>query len=146
MNRLLIVNGQQQQLDLAAVPQPRLLDSGSAIVVLNGRVLRVTFSAGNIIVNGKTVHAALADPRDRRRSSASSSDSGRREIKAAMPGKVVKVLVEPGQPVEPGAGLLILEAMKMQNEVRSPGPGAVAAIRVQPGDTVAAGQVLVTLE
>jgi biotin carboxyl carrier protein len=63
-----------------------------------------------------------------------------------MPGKVIKVLVEPGQTVEAAAGLLILEAMKMQNEVRSPGPGTVAAVRVAVGDTVASGQVLVTLE
>jgi biotin carboxyl carrier protein len=146
VNRLLLLDGLEQQLDLSAAPQPRTLEAGAAIVVLNGRVHRVTFSGNHMIVNGKTVHAALADPRDRRRVSSASADSGRRDVKAAMPGKVVKILVGPGQPVEPGAGLLILEAMKMQNEVRSPGPGAVAAIRVQPGDTVAAGQVLVTLE
>jgi biotin carboxyl carrier protein len=147
MKRLLIVDGQEKLLDLAPAPlAPRLLEAGSAVVVDNGRVHRITFAGGHWIVNGKTVHIALADPRDRRRSSASAADSGRRDIKAAMPGKVVKLLVEPGQLVEPGAGLLILEAMKMQNEVRSPGPGAIAAIRVQPGDTVASGQVLVTLE
>jgi len=54
--------------------------------------------------------------------------------------------VEPEQTVEAGVGLLILEAMKMQNEVRAPGAGRVAAVRVAVGDTVASGQVLVTLE
>ena len=63
-----------------------------------------------------------------------------------MPGKVIKILVEPEQTVEAGEGLLILEAMKMQNEVRAPGAGRVAAVRVAVGDTVASGQVLVTLE
>lgn len=73
-------------------------------------------------------------------------DTGRRDVKAAMPGKVIKILVSLDDAVEPGAGLLILEAMKMQNEVRAVGTGRVTAIRVEVGETVASGQVLVTLE
>jgi biotin carboxyl carrier protein len=63
-----------------------------------------------------------------------------------MPGKVVRLLTAPGAAVEAGQGLLILEAMKMQNELRSPRAGVVAALRVAEGDTVSTGQVLVTLE
>jgi pyruvate carboxylase subunit B len=63
-----------------------------------------------------------------------------------MPGKVVRLLASPGDNVEAGQGLLILEAMKMQNELRSPRPGVVASVRIAEGDTVSSGQVLVTLE
>ena len=63
-----------------------------------------------------------------------------------MPGKIIDVLVRENAAVTKGEALMVLEAMKMQNEVRSPGPGTVAAVRVAVGDTVASGQVLVTLE
>ncbi|MFN9083987.1 MAG: acetyl-CoA carboxylase biotin carboxyl carrier protein subunit [Acidobacteriota bacterium] len=55
-------------------------------------------------------------------------------------------MASPGDNVEAGQGLLILEAMKMQNELRSPRPGVVASVRIAEGDTVSSGQVLVTLE
>ena len=63
-----------------------------------------------------------------------------------MPGLVVKILAEPGQRVEAGAGLVVVEAMKMENELKSEGPGVVATIRVEPGQAVNRGDVLVTFE
>lgn len=122
------------------------LESGTTIVLHENQVHRITRAPGRLLVNGKEVHLALADPRDRRRNSTGNTDGGRRSVKAAMPGKVIKILVTNGESIAASAGLLILEAMKMQNEVRSPGAGAVAAVHVKVGDTVAAGQVLVTLE
>jgi biotin carboxyl carrier protein len=71
---------------------------------------------------------------------------GRRELKAPMPGLVVKVLAEDGQDVEAHAPLIVLQAMKMENELALPRAGRVSSIKVQPGQTVEAGQVLVTLE
>ena len=133
------------EFDPAAFPLTPL-EEGTTLVLRGARVHRVTHANGRLLVNGKEVRLSLADPRNRRRNANNNADSGRRDIKAAMPGKVIKILVELGQPVEPAAGLLILEAMKMQNEVRSPGTGRVAAVRVAVGDTVASGQVLVTLE
>ncbi len=62
-----------------------------------------------------------------------------------MPGKVVKVLVEVGQPVERGAGLVVLEAMKMENEFRATGSGRVSEIHVEPGQAVDAGALLVVI-
>ena len=133
------------EFDPAAFPlEP--LEEGTMLVLRDARVHRVTLANGRLLVNGREVQLSLADPRNRRRNANNNADSGRRDIKAAMPGKVIKILVELGQSVEPAAGLLILEAMKMQNEVRSPGMGRVAAIRVAVGDTVASGQALVTLE
>ena len=65
---------------------------------------------------------------------------------APMPGTVVSVAVEPGQQVEAGQPVLVLEAMKMQHTVRAPGPGVVAQIEVKPGAQVAAGEVLAVVE
>ena len=63
-----------------------------------------------------------------------------------MPGLVAKVLVEPGAALAAGAGVLVQEAMKMENELRAPAAGVVAAVRVAAGQTVEKGQVLVELE
>src|ERR1051326_9105223 len=68
------------------------------------------------------------------------------EIVAAMPGKVVRVHVEPGATVEKGVGVVVVEAMKMQNEMKSPRSGVVVSVKVKPGDTVNAGDVLAVLE
>jgi len=62
-----------------------------------------------------------------------------------MPGKVAAVLVEVGQEVEVGQGLVVVEAMKMENELMAPTAGTVQEIRVTPGDAVEAGQELVVV-
>ena len=67
-------------------------------------------------------------------------------VKAPMPGRVVKALVAEGDTVEAGQPVIIVEAMKMENEVTAPGPGVVRSINVSQGDTVDAGAVLVELE
>jgi pyruvate carboxylase subunit B len=63
-----------------------------------------------------------------------------------MPGLVVRILVEAGREVAAGAGLVVLEAMKMENELKAPAAGTVAAVRAQPGEAVEKGQVLVEFE
>jgi biotin carboxyl carrier protein len=67
---------------------------------------------------------------------------GRQQIIAPMPGKVVRVLVKPGDTVEAGQGLLVVEAMKMQNEIRSPKSGSVERVLAREGQAVNAGEVL----
>ncbi|MDQ3806105.1 MAG: biotin/lipoyl-binding protein, partial [Acidobacteriota bacterium] len=67
-------------------------------------------------------------------------------ISAQMPGRVVRVLVEAGQEVEAGQPVVVVEAMKMQNEMKSPKAGAVAEVRARDGATVNAGDVLVIIE
>lgn len=71
---------------------------------------------------------------------------GRQTLTAPMPGKVVAVLAAAGDAVERGQGIVVVEAMKMQNEVRAAKDGAVVEIRVSVGDTVNAGQVLAVVE
>ncbi|HEU0122100.1 MAG TPA: biotin/lipoyl-containing protein [Bryobacteraceae bacterium] len=147
MKRVLIGLGEEREVSLnGEAAELRVLEQGTALLVVNGNVHRVTHAGGRLLINGKEAHLSLANPRDRRRTGGGTSESGRRDVKAAMPGKVVKILVEPGQTVETGAGLLTLEAMKMQNEVRAGSAGTVATVGVKVGDTVASGQVLVTLE
>ena len=63
-----------------------------------------------------------------------------------MPGKVVRIMVEKGASIERGEGVLVVEAMKMQNELKSPKNGIVKNIRVEEGSTVAAGDVLAVIE
>ena len=72
--------------------------------------------------------------------------SGRREVKASMPGKVIDVLVNVGDRVESKQGLLVIEAMKMENEIKSSGAGEVKEIHVARGQAVESGEVLVVLE
>jgi biotin carboxyl carrier protein len=67
-------------------------------------------------------------------------------LKAPMPGLVVRVQVEPGARVDTGASLVVLEAMKMENELKAASPGLVKAVRVSPGEAVEKGQVLVEFE
>lgn len=71
---------------------------------------------------------------------------GPQDIAAVMPGRVVRVLVAPGDAVESGQGLVVLEAMKMENEVQSPKDGTVTAIHVAPGQTVETGARIATVE
>lgn len=89
----------------------------------------------------------LTDPkRMRSAAGAGANADGAAEIKTAMPGKVVRVLVEPGAAVEQGDGILIVEAMKMQNEMKAPKAGTVKEIRTSEGATVNAGDVLAVIE
>jgi biotin carboxyl carrier protein len=72
--------------------------------------------------------------------------TGPAALRAPMPGLVVRVLVEPGQAVEAGAGLVVLEAMKMENELKASAGGTVSAIRSHAGEAVEKGQVLVEFQ
>jgi biotin carboxyl carrier protein len=71
---------------------------------------------------------------------------GRQQIGAPMPGKVVRVLVNPGEKVEAGQGLFVVEAMKMQNEIRSPKSGVIERILVKEGQAINAGEILAWVE
>ena len=76
---------------------------------------------------------------------AAASASGPAPLKAPMPGLITRVLVAPGDTVTEGQGLVVMEAMKMENELRSPATGTVRAISVTPGTAVEKGTVLVEL-
>jgi biotin carboxyl carrier protein len=71
---------------------------------------------------------------------------GQLQLRADMPGKVIRVLVRPGDLVAAGQALLVLEAMKMQNEIRSPKAGVAGEIAIEAGATVNSGDLLITVE
>lgn len=73
------------------------------------------------------------------------SESGERKISVSMPGKVVKILVKKGNDVQENQGLIIIEAMKMENEIRSPKKGIVKEVNVHEGDTIEAYQTLMII-
>jgi biotin carboxyl carrier protein len=87
--------------------------------------------------------AAVVDPRAwRGRRHGGAEAEGRQQVVAPMPGKIVRVLVRAGDKVQVGQGLLVVEAMKMQNEIRSPKSGTVERIIAKEGQPVNAGEVL----
>jgi biotin carboxyl carrier protein len=91
--------------------------------------------------------AELRDPRSlRSRKSSSAADQGVRKLVAAMPGKVVRILTPEKAEVEVGQGIIVVEAMKMQNEMKSPKKGVVIKIMAQEGAAVNAGDVLAVIE
>ena len=121
-------------------------------VLLNGESYEVRLAAAN---DGKltlqTRHheftAEVVDPRAwRGRRHGAVEAKGRQQIVAPMPGKVVRLLVKAGDKVEAGQGLLVVEAMKMQNEVRSPKTGTVERLLAKEGQPVNAGEILAWID
>jgi biotin carboxyl carrier protein len=91
--------------------------------------------------------AEVTDPRAwRGRRHGALEAEGRQQILAPMPGKIIRVLVQAGEKVQAGQGLLVVEAMKMQNEIRSPKSGTVERLLVKEGQPVNAGEVLAWVE
>jgi biotin carboxyl carrier protein len=99
-----------------------------------------------VVIDGFRFEIDVHDPRRWTRKSAGRGDAGIQRITAPMPGKVVRVLISPGETVEAGQGLLVVEAMKMQNELKATRSGKVISVPAKEGATVAAGEVLATIE
>lgn len=101
-----------------------------------------------VLVDGRTYRIHLVDERRMRVGNVQAGTDlrGRQSISVPMPGKIVAILVAEGDSVEKGQGLVIVEAMKMENEVRSPIAGAVKEIKVKTGETVDGGAVLLVVE
>ena len=111
------------------------------------RVNAKTEDTFEVSIRGRSYAMRIEDPKRLR--SGQNSDRhhhGVVEIRAPMPGKVVRVQVEAGAEVEKGAGVVVVEAMKMQNEMKAPRDGVVVSINAKPGDTVNAGDVLAVIE
>jgi biotin carboxyl carrier protein len=99
-------------------------------------------------INGRAVPVSIVDPRERlvRRRGAMAAGHGPRSIVSPMPGRIVKVLVREGDTVAAHQGLLVVEAMKMENELRAPRAGQVTAVKVVEGMSVEGGAVLIVME
>jgi biotin carboxyl carrier protein len=151
-------NGGQLQFSLdGESAAPRAADwaeiaPGVYSILLDGRSYeaRVTVSPEataarefSVSVGTRQYDVELQDPRERRHRDIAGTHQGPQEILAPMPGKIVKVLVEEGQQVGAGDGLVVIEAMKMQNELRAPRPGRVEKVYVAAGAGVETGAKLV---
>jgi biotin carboxyl carrier protein len=122
------------------------ISRGVYSILLDGRSFEVTVeeSGEGLLVRtaGREFQLEIVDSRSWRRGRSGSIElEGRQEVTAPMPGKIVRVLAAPGQKVEAGQGLLVIEAMKMQNEIRSPKSGTLDRL-AQEGQTVKAGEIL----
>lgn len=142
------VNGRLYDLD---VSEP---EKGSLLVKNENKVSQVFVSPRSgkdsefgVTIHGRHLDVEIIDPK-RLRGAGDDCENmdGLAEIKTAMPGKVVRILVETGADVSKGDGVIVVEAMKMQNELRSPKDGIVKTIRAAEGETVNAGEVLVVIE
>ena len=116
-------------------------------ILIEGRSYTATLLAGGeISINGRVFRVEVFDPRSSRGRRSAAGSEGRQTVAAPMPGRVIRVLVEAGQDVDAGQGLIVVEAMKMQNEIKSPKAGRVAEVKTVAGATVSAGDILAVIE
>ncbi|MGA7841707.1 MAG: biotin/lipoyl-containing protein, partial [Candidatus Acidiferrales bacterium] len=116
-------------------------------ILINGRSLEVRMerlgAELRAITGTRQFKVVVQDEREWRRDRVSAAEAeGRQKILAPMPGKIVRVLVKTGDAVRAGQGLLVVEAMKMQNEIRAPKTGTVDRLAVIEGQTVNSGEVV----
>lgn len=142
------INGRQLELE-AHTPQ-----AGVYSLLLQGRVYqcRVERAADGrdsfeVAIGNSSYTVNLSDTKRLRSASQAGAHADKTaQILAPMPGKVVRILVEEGASVEAGDGIIVVEAMKMQNEMKSPKAGKVTSIKTSAGATVNSGDVLAIVE
>lgn len=123
------------------------VEPGVYSILIHGRSYEARLDgAGRVWIGGRAYAVAVEDPRELSASANGAGAASRRELVAPMPGKVIRVLVADGDEVQVGQGIVVVEAMKMQNEMPAPRAGRVTALRVEAGAAVSAGQVLAVIE
>jgi biotin carboxyl carrier protein len=142
------IDGRRYELDVHETAGGRYLLSGNGLVFdcrVDGRP--ESGKPVDVVVGTAQYSVTLTDPK-RLRSAAGVVGHGDdvARIAAPMPGKVVRVMVAVGDQVEAGAGIVVVEAMKMQNEMKTPKAGKVTALSAELGATVNAGDVLAVVE
>ena len=139
------LDGAPERRALVARPEP-----GVYSILLDGRSYeaRVEASPGALVIHvgGSRFEVEMRDPRKWEPASRFGAHGGRQNLAAPMPGKVVRVLVREGDTVEAAQGVVVVEAMKMQNEIKAGRPGQVIAIHAREGAPVSAGEVLAVIE
>ena len=122
------------------------VEPGVYSVIAQGCSYEVAVAGSEMEIGGVRLQFETHDPRKWNPATSSRKNEGREAIKAPMPGKVVRVLVAVGDEVVVGQGLVVVEAMKMQNEMKAPRAGRVAGIAVKEHEAVVAGSVLLMIE
>lgn len=142
----LTVNGQTYQVDAL------MLEHGTMTLLVDGESYSVEFEENGdevgVMLRGQVNRFDVADERRLRlrEATAGASVEGRQVVTAPMPGKVVKVLVKVGDEVKEGQGLVVVEAMKMENELKSPKAGKVTELLAKEGVAVENNAKLVVVE
>ena len=136
------VDGREIALDFV------LLNANAGSLLISGASFEVRREAGGaIFVGAKRYDVSVDDPRSwqgrRRRELA---HSGPQRITASMPGKIVRILAQEGDDLQAGQGIVVVEAMKMQNEIKSPRSGKLQKVLVREGANVNPGEVLAIVE
>ncbi len=138
------LNGDPERAANVEVPEP-----GVYSVLMDGRSYEARVEAVPdglvVVIDGFRFEVDVRDPRRLSRRHSGRGSDGVQTISAPMPGKVVRVLVALGDAVEPGQGIVVVEAMKMQNEMKAARAGSVLAVLAKEGATVVAGEALVTI-
>lgn len=142
------VDGRPLEAHLSMVPGTplrHLLLGGESVTLA---MARPEAGRWEIQVHGSRLHAEVIDERTRHLRSLTGGPARHEvvELRAPMPGLVVRVLAQPGLAVEAGQGLIVLEAMKMENELKARAAGRVKTVRATPGQAVEKGQVLVEFD
>ncbi len=144
-----LVNGNAVEVDPEHLEAVVRVEPGVYSVIIGGRSFEawaITTREGmRLELDGAKLNTEVLDPRASSRRTRASRGGGRQNITAPMPGKVIRVLVSAGDTVEAGQGLVVVEAMKMQNELKALHPGHVLEVRVGDGETVGAGDTLVVI-
>ena len=161
----IIVDGHEALLELVSAPpacrfkidagveQTANIESpepGVFSIVIDGRSYdaQVEESIGGglvVVIDGWRFETQVLDPRHWSRNAGGQGADSVQQIMAPMPGKIVRILVAPGEQVAAGQGVVVVEAMKMQNEMKATRDGVVLAVNVKEGATVAPGEVLATI-
>jgi acetyl/propionyl-CoA carboxylase alpha subunit len=125
----------------------RMLEPGVMSLIVEGRQYRCVLDGDGVVIGGRRFAFEVEDPRSLQgRRGGAGGAQGPRPVKAPMPGRVVRLLVKVGDEVTEGQGVVVIEAMKMQNELKASKAGHVMKIGVAVGDTVGSGDVLLVVE
>ena len=134
------VDGEELQIRAQRTP------AGSWLILLDGKNFEVYVGAAHCLVEGEEIRVRRAETEAvglRRRTAAA---EGPIPVVSPMPGRGVEVLVQEGQEVAEGEGLIVVEAMKMENEITAPQGGRILSVNTKVGEAVDAGAPLLTLE
>jgi len=143
--RFQIGSGPERHADVTET-EPNVYSVLSAGRSYEARVEPVADGEMVVVIDGHRFEIEVRDPRQFRRRDGWRGIDGLQNVTTPMPGKVVRILAPLGASVTAGQALMVVEAMKMQNEMRAPKSGKLVSIPVHEGDTVAAGEVLATIE
>lgn len=143
MTRKIRINGENVEPAQADIVE---VEPGVYSALADGASFEARVTGAEISIAGHVFRFEIADPRKWTRTGHSAGGEGRVAVAAAMPGKVIRVLVAAGDEVAEGQGIIVVEAMKMQNELKAPRAGRITGIEVKPNDSVIAGAVLATIE